>query len=229
MVPAALATDYDGTIAHDGVVDEAALAALLRLRAAGWRLVLVTGRGLRDVQRLMPGLDVFDRVVAENGAVLHTPATGATRLLASPPGPSLAGALAAAGVQPIQCGQVIMATWASHEAQVLSVLAALGLRWRVVHNKGALMALPSGVDKQSGTLAALRELGVSPTRCVGVGDAENDLDLLAACGLPVAVANALPVVKQAAALVLRAERGAGIAELVEHLLREGPNPPVPVG
>lgn len=229
MVLAALATDYDGTIAHDGVVDEAALAALERLRAAGWRLVLVTGRGLRDMQRLMPGLDVFDRVVVENGAVLHTPATGATRLLASPPGPALAGALVAAGVQPVRCGRVIVATWASHEARVLSVLAALGLPWRVVHNKGALMALPPGVNKRSGTLAALRELGVPPARCVGVGDAENDLDLLAACGLTVAVANALPAVKQAATLVLRAERGAGIAELVERLLREGPQAPVPVG
>lgn len=229
MVRAALITDYDGTIAHDGVVDEAALAALERLRAAGWCLVLVTGRELGDVQRLMPRLDVFDRVVAENGAVLHTPATGATRLLASPPGPGLAAALAAAGVQPVQCGQVTVATWASHEAQVLSVLATLDLPWRVVHNKGGLMALPPGVDKRSGTLAALLELGVPSARCVGLGDAENDLDLLAACGLPVAVANALPVVKQAAALVLRAERSAGIAELVEHLLQEGPNPPVPVG
>ena len=147
-----LATDYDGTIAHDGVVDRVTFNALSRLRSSGWRLVLVTGRELGDVQRLMPRLDVFDRVVAENGAVLHTPATGATRLLASPPGPGLAEALAAAGVQPIQCGQVVVATWASHEAQVLSVLAALGLPWRVVHNKGALMALPPGVDKRSGIL-----------------------------------------------------------------------------
>lgn len=85
MIPAALATDYDGTIAHDGVVDDMALAALVRLRSAGWRLVLVTGREPGDVRRLMPALDVFDRVVAENGAVLHTLATGATRLLASPP------------------------------------------------------------------------------------------------------------------------------------------------
>lgn len=90
------------------------------------------------------------------------------------------------------------------------------------------MALPPSVDKKSGTLAALRELGVPPARCVGLGDAENDLDLLAACGLPVAVAHALPAVKQAATLVLHAERGAGIAELVERLLREGLHAPVPL-
>ena len=80
MPYAALATDYDGTLARDGRADEAALAALARLRAAGWRLILATGRELDDLRRLMPRLDSFDRVVAEDGAVLHDPATGTVRL-----------------------------------------------------------------------------------------------------------------------------------------------------
>jgi len=70
-------------------------------------------------------------------------------------------------------------------------------------------------------------LGIAPSRCVGVGDAENDLDLLGLCGLPVAVANALPVVKQAAKLVTRGECGEGITELADYLLRVHPLPPVP--
>ena len=41
-----LATDYDGTIAHDGVVAATTIAALERLKASGRRLVLVTGREL---------------------------------------------------------------------------------------------------------------------------------------------------------------------------------------
>ena len=40
----ALATDYDGTIADDGVVDKPTLAALERLRDGARRLILVTGR-----------------------------------------------------------------------------------------------------------------------------------------------------------------------------------------
>lgn len=227
MPYAALATDYDGTIAHDGRADEAALAALARLRGAGWRLILVTGRELDDLRRCMPRLTLFDRVVAENGAVLHAPATGGVRLLAAPPPPAFAAALAAAGIHPVHAGRVVVATWASHEARVAAVIEALRLGLRLVHNKGALMALPAGVDKRSGTLAALQELGVLPADCVGVGDAENDLDLLALCGLPVAVANALPAVKLAAALVTRRARGAGVVELVEHLLRAHPRPPVP--
>lgn len=221
MPYAALATDYDGTIARDGRVDGPTLAALARLHADGWRLVLATGRGLDDVRRLMPDLSLFDRVVAENGAVLHAPATGAVRLLAAPPPPAFAPGLAAAGIHPLQAGQVVVATWEVHEARVRAVAQALGFDLCFVRNKGALMVLPAGVDKRSGTLAALGELGIAASDCVGVGDAENDLGLLALCGLPVAVANALPVVKRAAALVTRGERGEGVAELVGILLGSG--------
>ena len=43
----ALATDYDGTLAHDGVVDPEALAALQRLKESGRHLILVTGPSCR--------------------------------------------------------------------------------------------------------------------------------------------------------------------------------------
>ncbi|TNC60458.1 HAD family hydrolase [Rubellimicrobium roseum] len=227
MPQIALATDYDGTIAQDGMVDGPTLAVLARLRAAGWCLVLATGRDLDDLRQVMPRLDLFDRVVAENGAVLHTPDTGVVRLLAAPLPPSFPAALATAGVHPLRAGRVLVATWEVHEARVQAVAASLGLDLRLQRNKGALMALPAGVDKGRGTLEALRELGISPAHCVAVGDAENDLDLLAACGLPVAVANASPALKRAAALVTRAEGGDGVVELIERLLRAGQSWPVP--
>ena len=108
MPQVALATDYDGTIAHDGMVDGPTLAAMARLRAAGWHLVLATGRDLDDLRPLMPRLDLFDRVVAENGAVLHTPASGAVRLLAASLPSTFATGLSAAGVQPIHVGKVML-------------------------------------------------------------------------------------------------------------------------
>lgn len=222
MPYAALATDYDGTLARDGRADEAALAALARLRAAGWRLILATGRELDDLRRLMPRLDPFDRVVAEDGAVLHDPATGTVRLLAHPPPAAFAAALRAAGVRPFRAGRVAVAAWEAHEEQVRAVARDLRLDLRLSRNKGALMVVPEGVDKGRGTAEALHELGVDAADCVGVGDAENDLTLLALCGLPVAVANATPAVKRAATLVTRGECGAGVAELVEHLLHRRP-------
>jgi hydroxymethylpyrimidine pyrophosphatase-like HAD family hydrolase len=56
MPYAALATDYDGTIARDGLVEERTVAALGLLRDAGWRLILATGRELDDLRGLMPCL-----------------------------------------------------------------------------------------------------------------------------------------------------------------------------
>ena len=52
----ALATDYDGTIAEDGVVAEATLEALRELKQSGRKLLLVTGRQLPDLKRFFPRL-----------------------------------------------------------------------------------------------------------------------------------------------------------------------------
>ena len=80
-----LATDYDGTIATHGTVDPHTLAALRRLRDAGGKLILVTGRELPQLKQVFPDLDLCHMVVAENGALLYTPETGKERPLCEPP------------------------------------------------------------------------------------------------------------------------------------------------
>jgi hydroxymethylpyrimidine pyrophosphatase-like HAD family hydrolase len=81
----ALAADYDGTVARDGVVAAETLDALTHFRETGRRLLLVTGRDLPDLKRACPELAIFDRIVAENGALLYDPATQKERTLAPPP------------------------------------------------------------------------------------------------------------------------------------------------
>src|SRR5687767_14579827 len=107
----ALACDYDGTIATHGRVDEATVDALDRVRASGRKLVLVTGRQLDDLRLVFPHLDRFDRVVAENGALLLCPAQHEQTLLGAAPEPELVEALAARGVEPLSVGHSIVATW----------------------------------------------------------------------------------------------------------------------
>lgn len=53
----ALATDYDGTLATHGQVDEETLDALKRLRESGRKLLLVTGRHLDDLSSVFPQMD----------------------------------------------------------------------------------------------------------------------------------------------------------------------------
>jgi hypothetical protein len=60
-----LVVDFDGTLAHDGVVAAVIVDALVRVRTNGRRLIVVTGRQLDDLMWRFPHLDLFDRVVAE--------------------------------------------------------------------------------------------------------------------------------------------------------------------
>lgn len=214
----ALATDYDGTLAHHGQVDEPTRDALNRLLKSGRSLLLVTGRELNELKAIFPQLQLFEWVVAENGAVLYRPATEEIKLLAEPPQEKFVQLLKARGVEPVAVGRVIVATWAPHETTVLTTIRDLGLELEVIFNKGAVMVLPTGVNKASGLQAALKKLGVPPHKAVAVGDAENDHAFLSCSGCGVAVANALPALKERADLVTQADHGGGVAELIDRII-----------
>jgi HAD superfamily hydrolase (TIGR01484 family) len=216
----ALATDYDGTIAHHGTVTAETAASLDALRHSGRKLLLVTGRELPDLQRVCPMLDLFDRCVVENGAVIYTPSTGHVRVLCEPPPKVLIDTLQARGVTPISVGHVIVATWEPHEKTVLEVIHDLGLELQVIFNKGAVMILPSGVNKASGLQQALNGLCLSPHNVVGVGDAENDHALLSLSECGVAVANAVPLLKQRADIVTTGRAGEGVSELIAAMIAD---------
>nr|MDQ3959822.1 HAD-IIB family hydrolase [Pseudomonadota bacterium] len=215
-----LCCDYDGTLAHNGKVSDATLAALERVLASGRRLVLVTGRELDDLQAVFPQLELFERVVAENGALLYRPGNREERPLATRPPDRFIQALRERGVHPLSVGRVIVATWEPHEATVLEAIRDLALELQVIFNKGAVMVLPAGVNKATGLAAALEEMGLSAHNAIGIGDAENDHAFLSFCECSVAVANALPMVKETADFVTRGDHGAGVIELIDELLAD---------
>jgi hypothetical protein len=213
-----LASDYDGTLAHDGAVDEDTLAAVKKIRESGRKLVLVTGRLLPDLLDTFPAISQFDMVVAENGALLYDPETKKERVLGEVPSELFLKALADAGVHPLRAGHSIVETLDDQKDKVLQVIQEQGLERQMIFNKGALMILPSGVNKASGFQAALDALGFSAHNAVGVGDAENDHAFLSVCECAVAVANALPSVQERADLITAGARGAGVQELIRRLL-----------
>ena len=214
----ALACDYDGTLADHGRVRPATLAALRRVRQSRRKLLLVTGRELDQLCGIFPRLELFDRVVAENGAVIYDPASRRRRLLAGKPPREFVDALRARRVEPLSVGSAIVATLRRHQHEVSEVIRGLGLPLEVILNKRSLMVLPAGVNKASGLREALREIGIAPSATVGIGDAENDADFLALCGCSAAVANALPMLKRKVNVVTSAAFGEGVIELANHLL-----------
>jgi hydroxymethylpyrimidine pyrophosphatase-like HAD family hydrolase len=216
----ALACDYDGTLAHDGVITTATVAALDRFRRSGRHLFMVTGRELPQLKQVCPVLDRFEWVVAENGALLHRPADDSTRLLCEPASAALVGLLRRANLKPLSVGQAIIATVEPNEVVVIEGIKELGLELQVIFNKGSVMVLPTGVNKATGLAALSKAAGLSLEEIVAVGDAENDHAFLEACGIGVAVANALPMLKERADFVTTGARGDGVAELIDMILAD---------
>lgn len=214
-----LACDYDDTLASNGSVSADTVAALEKLKAAGMNIVLVTGRELEDLQNAFGSLSAFHQIVLENGAVLYDPAKQRCTRLGDPPPLPFVEMLKRRGVNPLSVGQVVVATREPHDQIVRKTIDEMDLDLRIVMNKGGVMVLPSGVDKASGLKEALKELGYSFSAVAGVGDAENDLTFLKRCGYSAAVANALDSVKQEVGLVLTKERGEGVIEFAEQLLK----------
>ncbi len=213
-----LVSDLDGTLTDGGPVAAALLEALDRARARGVAVILVTGRRLWQLDEDHPGLRRhMDSVVLENGAVLL--GAGGLRLLAPPVPRELTDALTRHGVTH-HTGEVVVDCDAGDAHRVLDALADTGLDHQMVRNRAALMVLPAGVTKATGLKQALAEFGLGGHNAVAVGDAENDLRLFDACEIAVAVANAAPVLRAQADVVLPAPAGEGVLELLRGPLLE---------
>jgi len=212
-----LASDYDGTLADDGTVNAETVQALRRFQASGRVLVLVTGRELAELKPCFSELTLFEYVVTENGATLYQPLTQVEESLAPPPPEPFIELLQQRGV-PLSVGRTIVATVQPYESVVLQTIRDLGLELQVVFNKGAVMVLPSAVNKATGLMTALSRLVIPPSEVVAIGDGENDHSLLGAVGLGIAVRNAVPLLKESAAFVTDQPASRGVIEVIDRLL-----------
>ena len=181
-----LALDYDGTIAKNGALDPEVRHAIADVRASGITVILVTGRILDDLRSFVGDLRFVDAIVAENGAVVTFPESGRSSALAALVPVALVEALRAKRIT-IDVGQSVIEADASAATAILESIRALELPQVLIFNRGRVMVLPTGVNKAMGLREALRTLRLSPHNTIGIGDAENDHDLLDACELGVAV------------------------------------------
>jgi haloacid dehalogenase-like hydrolase len=156
--------------------------------------------------------------VAENGALIYCPATREEQSLGDAPPDVFVNALRERDIAPLSVGRVIVATWHPNAESVLETIRDLGLELQLTFNKGAVMVLPSGINKAAGLSAALTQLGLSPHNVVATGDAENDHAFMELCECAVAVKNALPMAQERADYVTAADHGAGVVELIDMIV-----------
>ena len=114
-------------------------------------------------------------------------------------------------------------------AQILSVICNLELPLLLVFNRSRLMVLPQGVSKGAGLRAALATLRLSLHNAIGIGDAENDHDLLTACEVGVAVSWGSKALKEKAVEVLLGEGPEAVAAYLRRTVGELRLPPERMG
>jgi hydroxymethylpyrimidine pyrophosphatase-like HAD family hydrolase len=222
-----LALDYDGTIALDGVLDPDVRAAIAEVRGRGITVVLVTGRTLSDLTRVMGDLQLVDAVVAENGAVLGFP-DGQSRLLGPPPPPSFLNELRKRGID-VTAGQCVVEADAAFDQRILAVIRDLQLPLVLLFNRGRLMVLPQAISKGTGLREALAALRLSAHNGIAIGDAENDHDLLAACELGVAVSWGSQALQHVAEEVLWGDGPGAVAPYIRQAAKCMRLPPDRIG
>jgi hydroxymethylpyrimidine pyrophosphatase-like HAD family hydrolase len=212
-----LALDLDGTLGRGGGVAAETWDALRRARNAGLSLVLVTGRLLDTLHPKDVYEELFDAIVAENGAVVRLPGRDSVAVPFGRLPPDLVERLKERDV-PLNRGTAIVGTRVPYDRTALAVLDELGYEATIEHNRGAVMVLPPGATKSSGLRYALQELGLPAGNVVACGDGENDRSLFEVAGLSAAVADAVPGLLDRADVVLPEGDGAGVRSLIDGLL-----------
>ncbi len=218
MLLRVIAIDYDGTIAEDGVLHPDVREAIAEARQAGLFVVIVTGRILRELRRVAGDLSFVDGVVAENGAVILL-ANGHRRLLGPPPFPVFLSELSERGIEFV-VGRCLIDLDAEHCQSVLSIIREKSLPLMISFNRNRMMVLPHSISKATGLSAILDILGTSVHNALGIGDAENDFELLKECEYGVTVEWAPEFLKSEADYVLPGKDIAAVARYIRHVAAE---------
>lgn len=213
-----IATDYDGTVATDGILHQDAKIAIQAARQRGVMVVIVTGRILSELRDVAGCLDFVDGVVAENGAVISL-TSGHTMHLGAPPPLSLITALTERGIE-FKVGQCVIELDASFADVAISLIREQELPLSVTFNRQRMMLLPASISKSSGLRALLDALGVSTHNALGIGDAENDHELLRSCEYSVAVEWGSKRLRESADEVLTGTGPAAVAGFIDKVSQQ---------
>ena len=278
-----LVLDVDGTVAdsrHE--VAEATRTAVRRVREAGVRVMLATGRRYRDTLPIARCLGIDVPLVTASGALVKHPTDHATLARAEfDPGvlPGVLARVVAEGHEAIlysdsyslgfdfYCRSLAAAAnepgalggglreYLGHNRDLANVMPDLhgsppagvfagfvmGPREAMTTLESALDAAfpgqlslhtiksprycewmceiaPAGVTKWSGVTAVATGWGIAANEICAVGDDVNDIPMIRAAGMGIAMGNARPEVMQVADAVVGTNDGRGIADVADMIL-----------
>ena len=243
-----IALDLDGTLlTSNKTISPRTMAVLQQCMENGMQPVIVTGRARSSIPALLPpefpvipwvcshGAEVYldGSRIAEN--LINVPLARKIAQIAQALAPEMKVSTVMDGIWyatlPIGIPHVIADLSTAIDRPVPKIVCDLsqspdvdalrstlpdGCRLIIAAHLGEIVA--SGVSKTSALRGLLRDWGLTLDDAVAFGDHLPDLDMIAACGLGVAMGNAVPEVKEAADLVTSSCDEDGIAEILETLL-----------
>jgi Cof subfamily protein (haloacid dehalogenase superfamily) len=277
-----LVLDVDGTVTNSRhEVTDATVAAVARVRAAGIRVMLATGRRYRDVLPIAMRLGIDTPLVTASGALVKDPANHATRFRAAFAPGVLEGVLemvVARGHEPVlytdsfaegfdfHCRSLgetvsdetpgqglreylhrnrslarvtpdvhrmppagVFAGFAmGSQRDMLALEAAIRGAWpeavslhtiRSPRYRDYLCEIaPAGVTKWSAVLELARAWEIPPQAICAVGDDINDVPMVAAAGLGIAMGNAAAEVSAVAHRIVGRHDDDGLVDVANLLL-----------
>jgi phosphoglycolate phosphatase (TIGR01487 family) len=217
----AVAVDIDGTITYsDRSIDCRAVAALRTLNIP---VVIATGNVLCVARAVAKLLGTSGFVIAENGGIVEC------------------GRVESDTSHMKECNdalEILNIHFSLEPLDPEARITEIGLRRnfdteearKLLSDDDAVDIVDTGfaihikskkINKGTGLKRIARMMGLDVRDFVAIGDSPNDIEMIKAAGLGVAVGNAHPDLKKVAGMVTKGEHGAGVEEVLEELKRRG--------
>lgn len=282
-----LALDVDGTVTNSRhEVTEATCRAIARVRAAGVRVMLATGRRYRDALPVAERLGIVEPLVTASGALVKRPGDHATlhrAAFAAGVLPDVVALVAARGHEPVVYTDSFSAGFDFHCRSLAAAAVGGGFGEYLARNRDLarvtpdldrappadafagfamgpqepMQALeaelvarfpadlsvhtirspryrewlceiaPAGVTKWTGVAALAAAWGIRAEEICAVGDDVNDLPMVRAAGLGLAMGNGRPELQAVADHVVGQHDGSGIEDVADLVLARAAQPAEP--
>lgn len=107
------------------------------------------------------------------------------------------------------------------DEQITKIPAGFYERFEIIKTRNNLLEfMPKGITKAYGISLLGKDLGITQEEMMTIGDEENDLPMIQYAAYGVAMANAVPMVKEAAAIITDDNDHDGVAKAIEKFVLE---------
>lgn len=222
----AVATDVDGTLTdRRRRINTTAVEAIRTLVDAGITVMLASGNTVCFMDSISKMIGTDGTIIGENGGVYRRGFSGPLQVVGDrqvclEAFEILRDYFARKGVELEQYSaeyRFADVAFARNidPAEAQAVIQVQGLDVRVLDTGFAIHLQPPGVSKGAAMRELAVEMGIPTSEILAIGDSENDIEMLEAAGVGVAVANATPATRMAADVVTSRPHGDGFVEAVK--------------